>query len=104
MALGYFSDSGSFFKMAITRKIDVGIGVAYLHQYVSENVIKILGDFEAVFLEKIMGYSFAFGYFSDSGSFFKMAITQKIEVGIGSNFLRSIFTMTMARLWPEHEN
>ena len=36
-----------------------------------------------------MGYSLR--YFSDFGYFFKMAITQKIEVGISSNLLQSIF-------------
>ena len=37
-----------------------------------------------------MGYST--GIFSDFGSFFKMAITRKIEVGISSNLLHSIST------------
>ena len=53
-SLGYFSDFAYFFKKAIIRKIEVGISrqtcyVAYLHQYVSENVIKIWGDFGAIF-------------------------------------------------------
>ena len=40
---GIFSDFGSFFKMTITRKIEVGISSklhSIGHQYVSENVIK----------------------------------------------------------------
>ena len=37
-----------------------------------------------------MGYST--GIFSDFGSFFKMATTRKIEVGIISNLLHSIST------------
>ena len=42
-----------------------------------------------------MGYST--GYFSENGSFFKMAITQKIEVGISSNFVHSIRTSICIR-------
>ena len=42
------------------------------------------------FLEKSMGYST--GIFSDFGSFLKMTVTQKIEVGIDSNLLHSIST------------
>ena len=37
-----------------------------------------------------MGYST--GIFSDFGSFLKMTLTRKIEVGISSNFLHSIST------------
>ena len=36
-----------------------------------------------------MGYSLR--YFSDFGSFLKVAVTRKIEVGITSNFLHSIY-------------
>ena len=51
---------------------------------------KFRGHFGAIFWKnKSMGYSL--GYFSNLGYFFKMAITQKIEVGISSNLLRSIF-------------
>ena len=37
-----------------------------------------------------MGYSL--GYFSDFGSFLKVAVTRKIEVRISSNLVHSIFT------------
>ena len=42
-----------------------------------------------------MGYST--GNFSEIGLFFKMAITQKFEVGISSNFLHSIRTSIYIR-------
>ena len=42
-----------------------------------------------------MGYST--GYFSEIGPFLQMAITQKIEVGISSNFLHSIRTSICIR-------
>ena len=42
-----------------------------------------------------MGYST--GYFSEIGSFLKMAITQKIELGISSNFPHSISTSICIR-------
>ena len=42
-----------------------------------------------------MGYSL--GYFSDFGSFLKVAVTRKIEVGISSNLLQSIFTSIYIR-------
>ena len=64
---------------------------ASVHQYVSENVIKIWGDFGAIFWKKTMGY-YSLRYFSDFGLFLKMAVTRKIEVGISSNFLHSIST------------
>ena len=47
------------------------------------------------FSEKSMGYST--GYFSDFGIFLKMAITQKVEVGISSNSLHSIRTSICIR-------
>ena len=40
---------------------------------------------------------YSLGYFSDFGSFLKMAITRKIEVGISSNLLQSIFTSIYIR-------
>ena len=46
-------------------------------------------------MEKTMGYSLS--YFSDFGSFLKVAVTRKIEVGISSNFLNSIFTSICIR-------
>ena len=53
---GKFSEIGSFLKMVITLKFEVGIGSNFLHskghQYVSENVIKIGGDFGAIFRKK----------------------------------------------------
>ena len=42
-----------------------------------------------------MGYST--GKFSEIGSFFKMVITQKFELGISSNFLHSIRTSVCIR-------
>ena len=42
-----------------------------------------------------MGYST--GFFSKIGSFFKMAITHEILVGISSNFLQSIRTSICIR-------
>ena len=42
-----------------------------------------------------MGYSL--GYSSDFGSFLKVAVTRKIEVGISSNLLQSIFTSIYIR-------
>ena len=42
-----------------------------------------------------MGYST--GIFSDFGSFFKMTVTRKIEVGINSNLLHSISTSICIR-------
>ena len=40
---------------------------------------------------------YSLGYFSDFGSFFKMTVTRKIEVGISSNLLQSIFTSIYIR-------
>ena len=42
-----------------------------------------------------MGYST--GISSDFGSFLKMTVTRKIEVGISSNLLQSIFTSICIR-------
>ena len=91
---GNFLEFWDFHKMAITPKIEVGISSNFLHSistsYASENVIKIWGDFAAIFWKKTMGYST--GNFSEFWDFHKVAITQKIEVGISSNFLHSIST------------
>ena len=54
---------------------------------------KNLGWFRSHFREKTMGYN-STGNFSDFDQFLKMAITQKIEVVISSNFLHSISTST----------
>ena len=40
---------------------------------------------------------YSLGYFLDFGSFFKVAVTRKIEVGISSNLLQSIFTSIYIR-------
>ena len=55
----YFSEIGQFLKMAKTQKLLVGISlILYLlhskrkNQYVSKNVIKIRGEFEAIFQKK----------------------------------------------------
>ena len=91
---GKFSEIGSFFKMAITQKFEVGISWNFLHSIRTSICIKKsnknLGWFRSHFSEKSMGYST--GKFSEIGSFLKMAITQKFEVGISSNFLHSIRT------------
>ena len=48
-----FSDFGPFLKMAITRKIEVGISSNLLHSISTsiciKNVIKIFSDFLAIF-------------------------------------------------------
>ena len=50
---GKFSENGSFLKMVITRKFELGIGSNFLHNIrtsmLSENVIKIFSDFGAIF-------------------------------------------------------
>ena len=96
---GKFLKIGQFFKMAITRKIEVGISSNFLHSISTSMCIrkcnKNFGCFLSHFLEKSMGYST--GKFSKIGQFFKMAITQKIEVGISSNFLHSISTSMCIR-------
>ena len=101
-SLGYFSDFGSFFKMAITREIEVVISSNFLHSIstcTSICITKCIKKIEVIsqpfFGKKTMGYSLE--YFLDFGSFFKMAITQKIEVGISSSFLQSISTSICIR-------
>ena len=98
-SLGYFSDFGSFFKMAVTRKIEVGISSNLLQSiFTSICIRKCNKKFLVIsepFFGKIHGYSLR--YFSDFGSFFKMAVTRKIEVGISSNLLQSIFTSICIR-------
>ena len=46
-------------------------------------------------MQKSMGYSTVI--FSDFGSFLKMTVTRKIEVGINSNLLHSISTSICIR-------
>ena len=76
-SLGYLSDFGVFLKWPQLEKLKSESAqtfyTACVHQYVSENVIKIWGDFIAIFLEKTMGYSL--GYLSDFWCFLKMATT-----------------------------
>ena len=94
-SLRYFSDFGHFQKPAITQKIKVGISSNFLHSIRTSICIrkcnKNWGSFFDHFLEKSMGYSLR--YFSD----FEPAITQKIKVGISSNFLHSIRTSICIR-------
>ena len=78
--------------MTVTQKIEVGISSNLLHSISTSICIRKCNKnfwwFWSHFLQKSMGYST--GIFSDFGSFYKMAITQKIEVGISSNLLHSI--------------
>ena len=53
---GIFSDFGSFLKMVVTRKIEVGINSNLLHSIrtsIYMYVIKIFGDFGAIFWKKL---------------------------------------------------
>ena len=98
-SLGYFSEFGSFLKVAVTQKIEVGISSNLLQSIFTSIYIrkcnKNFWSFRSHFLEKTMDYSL--GYFSDFGSFLKVAVTQKIEVRISSNLLQSIFTSIYIR-------
>ena len=89
---GHFSKIGRFLKMVITQKIQVGISSNFLHSIRISICIRKCNKnflhFWSHFLEKSMGYST--GHFSKIGRFLKMVITQKIQVGISSNFLHSI--------------
>ena len=66
---GKFSEIGSLLKMAITGKIELGISSNLLHSISASicirkiNVIKIWGDFGAIFWKKTMGYSLYFSCF-----------------------------------------
>ena len=85
--------------MAVTRKIEVGISSNLLHSIRTSICIrkcnKNWGSFFDHFLEKSIDYSTVI--FSDFGSFYKKAVTQKIEVGISSNLLHSISTSICIR-------
>ena len=59
------------------------------------NIIKIGGDFGVIFWKK--PWAIVHAFFSKVGSFFKMLITQKLFVGISSNFLHSIRTSMCIR-------
>ena len=96
---GNFSEIGRFLKLAITQKFKVGISSNFLHNirtsiYIRKCNKKFLW-FRSHFLEKSMGYST--GNFSEIGRFLKLAITQKFEVGISSNFLHNIRTSIYIR-------
>ena len=94
-----FSDFGSFLKMAVTWKIEVGITSNLLHSISTSICIRKCNKnfpwFRSHFLQKSMDYSTVI--FSDFGSFLKMAVTRKIEVGISSNLLHSISTSICIR-------
>ena len=94
-----FSDFGSFLKMTVTRKIEVGINSNLLHSISTSICIRKCNKnfwwFRSHFLEKSLYYSTVI--FSDFGSFLKMTVTRKIEVGINSNLLQSIFTSICIR-------
>ena len=94
-----FSDFGPFLKRAVTQKIEVGINSNLLHSISTSICIrkcnKIFSWFRSHFLEKSMDYSTVI--FSDFGSFLKMTVTRKIEVGINSNLLHSISTSMCIR-------
>ena len=102
-SMGYstviFSDFGSFLKMNVTRKIEVGISSNLLHSISTSICIrkcnKKFSWFRSHFLEKSMGYSTVI--FLDFGPFLKRAVTRKIEVGISSNLLQSISTSICIR-------
>ena len=102
-SMGYstviFSDFGSFLKMTVTRKIEVGISSNLLHSISTSICIRKCNKnfwcFRSHFLQKSMDYSTVI--FSDFGSFFKMTVTRKIEVGISSNLLHSISTSICIR-------
>ena len=55
-SLRYFSDFWSFLKMAVTRKIEVGMSSNFLHSIRTSICIikcnKIWGDFGAIFWKK----------------------------------------------------
>ena len=96
---GFFSEIGPFFKLAVTQKIEVEISSNLLHSISTSICIrkcnKNRGSFFGHFLEKPMGYST--GIFKEIGPFFKLAVTQKIEVEISSNLLHSISTSICIR-------
>ena len=76
-SLGSFSGFGLFLKVAVTRKIELGIGSNLLHGISTSICIrkcnKNWGSFFGHFLEKSMGYSTVI--FIDFGLFLKVAVT-----------------------------
>ena len=101
---GYFSEIGRFLKMAITQKFELRISSNFLHSIRTSICIRKYNKnflrFRSHFLEKNMGYST--GYFSEIGPFLKMAITQKFELRISSNFLHSIRTSICIRKYNKN--
>ena len=91
---GKFSETGSFLKMVITRKFELGISSNFLHSIRTSICIrkcnKNFGDFGAIFWKK--PWAIVQGNFLKNGSFLKMVITRKFELRIGSNFLHNIRT------------
>ena len=91
---GKFSENGWFLKMIITRKFELEIGSNFLHNIKTSICIwKCNKKFLVIsepFFGKTMGYST--GKFSENGSFLKMVITWKFELGISSNTLHNIRT------------
>ena len=94
-----FLDFGSFYKMAITWKIEVRIDSNLLHSISTSMCIRKCNKnfwwFRSHFLEKSMDYSTVI--FLDFGSFLKLTVTRKIEVRISSNLLHSIITSICIR-------
>ena len=86
--------------MAITQKLLVGISSNFLHSIRTSICIrkcnKNWGPILSHFFEKSMGYIVQ-GNFQKLAHFLKMAITQKLLVGISSNFLHSIRTSICIR-------
>ena len=78
--------------MAITQKLLIGISSNFLHSINTSIYFrkcnKNWGDFGAIFEKK-------HGYFLKIGQILKMAITQKLLIGISSNFLHSISTKVL---------
>ena len=72
-SLRYFSNFWCFLKMVITRKIEVGISSNLLQSISTsiciKNVIKIFGDFGAIFWKK--PWTIALGIFQIFGVFLK---------------------------------
>ena len=95
----FFPKIGQLFKIVITQKIQVGISSNFLHSIRTSMCIRKCNKkflwFLSHFLEKTMGYSPCF--FPKIGQLFKIFITQKIQVGISSNFLHSIRTSMCIR-------
>ena len=86
---GIFVDFGSFLKMTVTRKIEVGISSNLLHSISTSICIRKCNKNFSWFRSHFLVVDF--------GSFLKMTVTRKIEVGINSNLLHSISTSICIR-------